>query len=513
MSSPPRTTIQERVNAPGPGRSGVASVSATREYVAGGSWSPYLGGFYTTLPAYLDDVEAKAGDDIYTRMLADPQVFSAIHILKEAVLAQDMEILPAVPESDPDYEQAVEYAEFCRRCLDRLPSFRTRTLYQMLDALPYGHKLAEQVYEVAADGPDAGRLVPKAIKVKDRDYYGIVVDAYMNVIGVLSVIPGAVPTLTSGTILDNPARLPNFVPRGKFVLLSLLESDESPAGRSWLQSSYQAWYLKSQLWAEYLKYMLQFAGPSLVGTTAEGAQPVPRRDADGTILVDADNNPILDDPETLMLNALLAYRNSTALALPFGATVQTLFAYTDGAAFRGAMDLLDAQMNQAILFQTLATKEAKVQARAAAQVHQDILELPIQYIRTRVEEVVEQDCFARWLEYNFGPEAKRLTPHCELGDTETQDFANKANAIAALYKAGYLDASQLRPLDIELAIPPREAEEVQARVDAAQQKADAAAAGLQALAQAGQSAQTGPGVGASIQDQQQQVADESGAAP
>src|SRR5579871_2036028 len=52
----------------------------SREYVAGGGWAWY-GQVARTLPNSIDDATADFGDDLYERMMFDPQVASVINIL------------------------------------------------------------------------------------------------------------------------------------------------------------------------------------------------------------------------------------------------------------------------------------------------------------------------------------------------------------------------------------------------------------------------------------------------
>lgn len=473
-------TITDEINTPSPGRPGKVRANPLREYVAGGSWSPFLGQFYEALPRYVDDVEREVGDDTYDRMQRDAEVFSSLNILKQAVLSQEAQVVPRVGEAEEGAAQAKELADFCRRCVGRLPHFRNKTLYGLLDALPYGHKLAEQVYERETAGPDTGKLVPKAIKLKPRKSYALIVDAFLNVVGVQALVPGQYgSSLTSGGIYGNPASLPNIYPRSKFVILSLLERDSDPRGVSWLRAAYNPWYLKTQVWPEHLKYLMQFASPSLIGTTSEGSQRMPYLNPDGTVATDADGNTIYIEPEQALLNSLLSFKNGTALAVPFGTKIDTIFEWTSGEGFRFAVDLYNSEIGRSITFQTLATQEAQFGSRAASQTHQDILDLPIQFIRTSLEETIERDMFARWVELNWGPEYLQWVPKCQLGDTSEENFNQKASAVAALFKAGYIDESQLADIDARLGLPHRSEEELEAR---RQQKA-AGLAGAQALAE------------------------------
>ena len=441
------------------------SASAVREYVAGTGYSSLLGNFYRTLGRSSDDVEEVIGLDTYERMVRDPQVFSCLSILKMAAISQEVQIQPAAKEEDPRYAEAEEYADFCRRCVARIPGFRTSFLFEMLDALAFGHRLAEQTFEVAGGGEDRGKLVWKTLKVKPRTSYAFITDAYGSWVGLLGVVPGLYWQGTSGTFTYSAEALAeqaNVLPPDKFALLTFHPKAGDPRGTAWLRPAYDAWFLKTQLYPEYWRYLMQFASPSVIGTVGPDQVRTPLLDENNDPVLDTNGNVVYLDPLHDLLTALLAYKNGGAIALPHGSDVKSLFTYNTGEAFRFAVDLLNHEINKGILFQSLATMEAQFGSRSASQTHQDILEIAIQYVRTTLENMVAQ-MLSFLLRINFGDDAVALTPKVNLGDTEQQDFAAKAGAVARLDTAGFWDASQYPQLDTMLGAPRRTQEEADAR--------------------------------------------------
>lgn len=464
-----------------------------REYVAGGSAPWYSRDIYHTLPQYIDAKTRDFGHDLYERMMLDPQVASCVHILKMGILSQPLELAPAIAdEADPQYARAAEIRDFCQRCLSRLKKFHSVTLYNLLDALPLGHKVAEIVLQQPAAGIDKGKLVPLALKVKPRWALAFLVDPFMNVAGLLGILPGVAPALLGGTLVGDPRGLPNLLPRSKFLVLSYRPQDEDPRGQSLCNPAYDPWWMKVQAKPEYLKYLTQFAGPSIIGFTAPEAAPVQRQNAStGELEFDEDGNMLLLSPEENMLEALLAFRNGTAAAFPNGATVQPLSMSNEGNPFLQAFALFDAQIAKAILCQTLATEQAQHQARAAAETHSDVMGMVIRHGKECLAECLEDDLLRLLVEVNFGPEATGagdtadLTPKVTFGDTEAQDLAGMGTAIAALETAGFLAPSQRRDIDLMLGLPPRTPEEVEL---AAQAHAAAAEALDQGQAEQGAAA-------------------------
>jgi phage gp29-like protein len=157
-------------------------------------------------------------------------------------------------------------------------------------------------------------------------------------------------------------------------------------------------------------------------------------------------------------DALLAFRNGTGMAFPYGTLLNALEVAGNGEAFHAAFTHCDGQIALAVLHQTLATLEAQYQARASSEVHQDTLETIIRQAKRAVCLMLRRDVLRPMVAYNYGPDAARtLTPTVSLGSVERQDLAAMMTAIAQLARAGYLDGSQYQAIDAQLNLPVREA--------------------------------------------------------
>lgn len=443
-----------------PGRNPVLRADPLKEYAAGGTRLAHLPGLLQTLPQAIDDITRDFGDDLYERMLFDSQIAACVYCLKVGILAKRPELSPARHEDDADFAQAQEIAEFCERCLQRLPHLMTHTLHNLLDALYLGHRLAELVYEVADAGPDAGRLVLKAVKVKPRRTTALVVDAFLNLVGILAVIPGKTPVLSPGSAF-RAGEVPNLLPRRKFALLTFRPKDEDPRGTSILRPVYNAWWIKMQTWPEFLKYLSQFAGASVWGRPGENAQAVVKTDSNGQPVLDAEGAPVMVTPVNALLENLLQWHNGTALAVPPGTEVNPVPPQGNGEAFNSAVRLLNREITVGILNQELATGEGQRQSRAASETHMQTLAKLLGFGRTLIEELIEGDLLAPLVEYNFGVEKRELVPEVSLGDVEQADFAAMASAVGFLVQSGFLAPSQLQEIDAMLGLPVRSQEEVE----------------------------------------------------
>lgn len=432
------------------GTPGLVKADPRRQYVAGSGLAWYAN-YAKSLPWAFDDLTADFGDDYYERMLYDAVVSACITIYKASVLEEGIALSPAVSDKDADgYDQSKLILNYCNRVLDDLDPSLDDTLWGMLDACAYGNKVAELCWDDDRTFGGLTHLKLTGIKVKPRRSTAFVVDTYLNVLGLVARIPGIGVPVQTGTILAlaDPGQMENLLPRAKFAVLTFRPKDNDPRGTSILRPANTAWYNKMQTWPEYLKYLAQFASPGLIGFTPEGAEA----------LADPLNpDAPLVYPEQLMVNTMTQWRNGAALAFAGGSAVTVVQSQGEGRAFLAAFDAYDQQISKAILTQTLATGEGQHQARAAASVHQDVLTTLIRQGRRAVVRMLRRDVLRQMIRFNFGEQAAlALTPNVSLGNVEQQDFGTTANAIAALAKASYLDASQFPKVDEMLGLPVRD---------------------------------------------------------
>jgi hypothetical protein len=414
----------------------VSTVQAepTREYVsAGNRWIDRYNQYIRALPTPVDDVDQKYGDDVYRNMLrGDPVVSASINVLKAGVLEDGCTLAPAVTKAGADgYDQAQEINAFCSGVLENLPVPLIDVLYNMLDAICYGNKVAELTYR-----QDGASLVLDSIKVKPRKATAFVVDQFYNVLGLIGRFPGS----TAGSLVVTDKQDTTILPLEKFAILTFRPRDNDPRGTSILRPAYNGWWLKQQAWVEFLKYLTQFASASVWATTAQGARKNP-----GDSL----------SPQEELLAQLMNFRNGAAIAVPFGTQLNMLASSGEGQAFHKAFDLFNREMVTGILHQTRATMEAQHGSKADSETGQDVLDTLVRQIKKSLQRMVQRDILTPLVRYNYGDAAAALTPLLSLGTVEEQDRSAMWTALAALMGSGFIDASQLPGLDIMAGLPQR----------------------------------------------------------
>jgi len=456
-------TVTERVTIQGtpdaPDQTLDLTTSLLREYVSG---SPYatVANFLRVLPWNSDDLTADFTDQIYDKMLLDSEVQASVNTLKSGVLSSALDIVSAADdETDADYALANEIRDHCERSIQRITPSMTDVLWNMLDAAPYGNRVAEQVYEYLTTGPDAGRYVLKALKVKPRHATAFVVDAFKNVVGLAAVQPGRSPSISVGAFLVGAGERANetLLPREKFAILTHRPKDGDPRGTSILRAAYTPWSIKTQLIPEWVKYMSIYASPATIGYVDPASKNQIVKDVHGT-----PTGQILT-PQEAMFAALAQLRNSFTGAFSAGSKVDTLEARGDGKAFDAMFDRCDQWIAKAVLNQELATGEGQHDSRAAATVHANILALIIKHLKIAVAEMIKRDVFMNLVRINFGEDKLHLTPDASFGEVEEGDAAAMLTGVAAMETAGYFDPSQYAALDALLNLPPRSPEDVAAR--------------------------------------------------
>lgn len=444
----------------------------TKEYVPSGSIGYYP--FLRALPAYIDDISQTFGIAVYENMLKDPVVYASERVYNLALLANGWEIVPSLDREEEGYDIAKKMADFVRADLENLETPYDTILEQHLNAFEFGCSVNELVYKV-----ESGQIHQLDIREKPLQNAVFVADSFNKTVGIMTQrFPGQIYPANSyipiefsmqrGTqgadrsdlnkdgSYDLSARIPGFLPRYLFSVLTNEMRYNDERGHSGLRSAYQAWWFKQQIIAEYLSYLSKFGSPSVIAKTAQGQVSETSVDDDLTVQTDDDGNPIVNSPATLLSNAISEMSNGTGLVAPFGTEIDVVQP-NDTQAFARAIDWCNAEIVRGITYQYLATSEGQHQARAASETHQDILSLGILRRKRWLAAQQQREVYKRLLMYNFditGKKIARFVPKLNLG--YGNGFPMSPDIVARLHQSGYWDNSQLRKLDELIGAPIRE---------------------------------------------------------
>lgn len=456
---------------------------ARMEYITGGARS-MVGALVKDALKVLnerpDDLTAEFGIQVYQKMMTDPAVEGCIDVLKGRIIGEGPRTVPKVKRRGVEgYDQSSQVAEFVKRNLDYL---RRRTpvtdvFEEMLDATWLGFSMAVvnlEAYEDAYIGRPLWRIA--AIKPKDRSKFGMIVDRWMNVHGILPKNEGIAST---APIRIEDIDFEQVAPRERVWIWSHKKRAGDPRGKSILRTAYNAWYIKTQLLPFYLQFLTKYATGSLVGILGEkqGTEAEYENDAGETESMDA---------LEAMASELRAVEGGSSIAVPHGGDVKSLYPPSGaGKAFIDAAQWLDRQIALAIVKSPRTIFEAEHGAKVDSEAASDMTENYVRLVRSSFEASFLGDVIYPLIVLNFGEEAAdRYCPDVTLQSIQQQDFSKAAPAVAQLWDGGpgqrYLHESQVPATDAMLGLEERDMEAWQE--DLQQAEADRILAEAQASA-------------------------------
>lgn len=410
------------------------SVPKTAEALAGGYGGLASVGATVALGRYTDEAQRRYGDRVWDHIRRDPAAGGSVDLLCYATFANDLTVIPAVqlaagltaetPEQEADVATSAKIAGYVTRVLRGLATpIHTTGLRQLRGALEYGADVADKVWMIPETGDDAGQLVLKDVKPKERRAWAFEVDAYWNLIYVLGAFGSA-----------GWARWP----REKFAVLTWGGRGGDPRGESIYSRAAEAWNFRAQMPEDHFRFLKRFGTPKVVGKLSQSSM------AGGD-----DANPLnarTTNPLTAFLNRILQWINGSALAVGVGDTVEVHDVKSEGQAFAAAMDLYRREIIIAILLQARATMEAAHGSKADSETSSDVLGNLIKYLRRFYCRMAEWDIFYFIVAYRYGAEvAAKHTPSASLGEVEHQDVAD---LLTGLGHVGYtVQQSQFPSID------------------------------------------------------------------
>lgn len=434
----------------------------------------WMGQYIKALPQYVDDLQRDFGLDLYERMSNDPALSSALTVIKSRILGDGARVMgrvnaPTGPEIDPEeqkrFERSEEIRQVAEKMLNRLQMPLSLVLMDMLSFMEYGHSVAELVYEYRD-----GLLQLENIGVKPRRSYGFVVNEYMRLKGFVAVTEPGQAAINRIASLTNPE---DIIDREKFLVLSYFPVAGDPRGKSILRPAYNAWYLKQQIWPQYLKYLSMFGTPSIAGFLGpDDATDVEEADDNGDVVIDSDGEPVTMTAEEALVAKLVSFANGTALAMSHGASIEVIQAVGNGEAFVTAFDLLDREMVRTVLLSARTVLEAQHGSKADSNTAQDVLAPFCELLQSQVEVCFYRDVLLPWAVYNWGEEvADEYCPYLSLSDVAKEDVIEKGNMIANLARAQFLHTSQYPGIDADLGLPERDYEAMIEEMEAEKEQA------------------------------------------
>jgi hypothetical protein len=407
-------------------------------------------GSRTLSPSRIDEVVTNVTPETFEEMSNDPKIHKSKRIRINGVLTDELVLATGATEAevnDAEYKKFVKCMHFCERMVSGLETPLWSALSQMLDGgYEQGHKIAESDWEYRLDKPtkkiqtgkkgsrpSAGfslkrlfglktqddpqskrgtnilnqpqtRLMPRAIKVKPRGAALFVVDAFMNILGLVPSWNGA------RTWQPN-----QVITRDKFLVFTNNQTDDDPRGNSAWRPVFWAWSFKNFIPKQYLTYLLNEAVPVPILKLPKGMQSwIVKRDSEQNIIYKKD--PITGDltTEPEMIETVVAAErtlknDSRRSGCRYPARVE-LDAYggnkggAQDTVFPNAIKAADEQIEEGILLQPLAQSQGGSNSQKGAMTHENRLVDLFFWDKRALCTMLLYDFFAVGVRMNLGEE-------------------------------------------------------------------------------------------------------------
>lgn len=422
--------------------------------------NPLLMALRQSLPRYIDDVERTIGADVYEQMLRDPQVAADFNTLRLSVLSEGFRVAPAVEmptgdsvpaEVEAQANEAAEFVTFIERAIKRMKTPFMVQMFDMLRGIAYGNRVGEIVLDFALSGEDAGKLVLMDIRPKPKKHIGFVMDPVGTLVGIVGVQPAEGMTALPEVFSLSSEDMAKVLPVGKFIVFTHDMQDGLPTGTAVLRPAYNPWFVKKNIVPDYFKFLRQFGTPSIIGK-AGSEQVSAVNKATGEILESVDGNPMVISAVWDLLQTLLAFQNSVALAVPKDTEIDVVESRSDGQAFAAAFTFLNSEISKAILGTAQVSLEAQHESRSSKAVGQDVLGLRVSWYRFLLG-VSLQPMVRLLIEQNFGADKVDLAPMVVFTRVEQQDKAALIEAYSRAKASGLVIEPQLKRIWEECGMP------------------------------------------------------------
>lgn len=358
-------------------------------------------------------------ETLMRRMMRDPWLGFAFVLLTALVLEGEHRILPAVGDLPPDASASQRSdARMAQRFADELTDivanlkrpFR-RTLKYAMEAIPFGHKLAEVEWAL-----QAGLLVFVDVAPKPRTNYDLHVDSanLLKFVRPKNAVDGA----------------SDVYPESIFIF-SWDGRDDHPAGTPACERAYEAWYRKNCAKPVETKSLTVYAGGISWAEADKEAKPtVTRKDADGK-------------EEQVYVTQIVAQESAKIKtgrvgAFPPGWTYKNLPPANSFGAFDSTYDRCDREMVTAFFVAARAVMEARFGSRADSNTAEGMVSSIRDWIRAELCEGVRKQLFAAYVRANYGEQYVRLAPIYAIETEERSELAAVTQAITAFISEGIL---------------------------------------------------------------------------
>lgn len=368
-------------------------------------------------------------------MLEDDAVAPAFETLKLGALAGELNFHPAVEDdaneetdAGADPAEARRAVEFCRRAHDNLAVPIPLWGRDALNALAFGHKVAEKVVEEVVEGPDAGLYTLSSLTMKPLWSYHLVSDTFSHL----------------RALYCQTSNGPAYVDIEHFAYFAWDPKDNDPRGSSVFRAAKDPWRRKLRAKESRSKGDDQFGTPSVAHELPPNA-PLESTDPD------------TGKPAPTVVVArkqLMTFGNGGAMVYANGGDLKVIESQRDGIQIGNSIDSYDRAITRSILLQAKATMEAKHYTQGGGEIGQGMISQFCGFVRDWFLSVVRRQIFHWLLTLNFGKAyADLYTPRLTIGAMPFDDFLKFASALGLMLQSGGFTQSQWNYMLAQVHVP------------------------------------------------------------
>lgn len=318
----------------------------------------------------------------------DGHYASVLQTRKLALLGKGYEIQPA-SEDERDQERAA----FVRWSLEQMKGSFQQDLYEILDAEGKGFSISEIVYTLAQRGPYRGKVILKALKAKDQNFFGFALDEFDNILddGIVQN-----PLVSHGMRMANTlsdAQLASLqrtqsdgvnrrLPRDKFIHFTFNSRAENPYGRGLGAVCYwYSWFKTEGGFKFWLRFLEKFSSP--------------------TARVKVNKSAGTADKEKIK-SILKALQQETGVIVPEGMELDFLEAARTGTGgYENLVAACNGEISKIVLGQTLTTEQGDRGAFSLGSVHQEVLFDLLRFDADLLSACLTEQLLRRLVDFNW----------------------------------------------------------------------------------------------------------------
>jgi hypothetical protein len=426
-----------------------AKITVTEEAVSGG-YLPFGYQVQSLSPFIYDLNFPKFNYEAQRAMAKDAEVHAGVEFLVDAILEDGINTLPALDDTDANFEEAKIIEAFIKRNLETTPDqpFIASMKELIRDAFYHAHKIGEIVLRFEEGGEDDVKLVLDRIKPKPQTATAFVVDEFLNIIGLIGAKRGQL-TVNYGQVSPE-----NIIPKEKFLICTLQRANSDPRGVSQVTAAFEPFCDKQTTRQQFALWRKKCAIRSWTATTPPNSQPMEARDSNGQVIL-INGVPKLISVNDSTATVLARMENNTVAVFSDGTNVTAHELNGTGEQFEKSFAFNNKEIRKAILLQTMATSENDKGGLGSGghATGERVITRRINAFRLHVADQISDFC-TFLVELNFGADKRHLTPKIDLGDANKLDLNGR---LLALSRSGYtLDPSQFDALDSDMGLPRRD---------------------------------------------------------